>query len=70
MKALELRELTDEELAVKLEDMKRDFLNFRFAQTTQQLEKPHELRKIRRNIARLNTIVSERKNAKDVQPSS
>ncbi|GMT41630.1 MAG: hypothetical protein IEMM0002_0041 [bacterium] len=65
MKAAELRELTDEEIKVKLEEMRKDNLNIRFQMTTQQAENPARVRFLKRDIARLLTIVNERKNAKD-----
>jgi len=70
VKAAEVRDLTSEELVVKLEELKKDYLNLRFAQRTQQLEKPHELGRVRKTIARINTIVSEREKANDGKSSS
>ncbi len=67
MKAAEIRELTDEELALKLEELRREHLNLRFQKTTQQLEKPHLIRNVRRDIARIYSISSERRRAKNVK---
>ena len=67
MKAAELRELTDEELVVKLEELRGAASKLRFQKTTQQLEKPHLLRSVRRDIARIHMIVSDRRKAKNVE---
>jgi len=69
MKAAEFRELTDEEIGVKLEEQRREYFNLRFQATTQQLENPSRLKFVRREIARVLTIVNERKKAKDVARS-
>lgn len=65
MKTAELRELTDDEIGVKLEEQRREYLNMRFQLTTQQLENPSGIKFVRREIARILTIVNERKKAKD-----
>lgn len=63
MKALEIRELTDEELAQQMLDTKKELFNLRLQQSTGQLEKASRIRDLRRDVARLNTAVTER-NAK------
>ncbi len=65
MKAAELRELTDEELNLKLEELRRENLNNRFQLTTQQLEKTAKVRFVKRDIARIKTIMSQRRKVKD-----
>ena len=69
MKAAELRELTDEELNLKLEELRKENLNNRFQLTTQQLESSAKIRFVRRDIARILTTMTQRKQAKDVQQS-
>ena len=69
MKAAELRELTDEELSVKLEELRKENMNNRFQLTTQQLESSAKVRFVRRDIARILTTMTQRKQAKDVQQS-
>jgi large subunit ribosomal protein L29 len=64
MKASEIREMTDAERVAKLEDLRREYLNLRFAHATQQLESPAKLRNARRDIARLNTIMTDKKKVK------
>jgi large subunit ribosomal protein L29 len=66
MKAAELRELTAEELTLKLEELRRENLNNRFQLTTQQLESNAKVRSVRRDIARIMTVMNQRKQAKDV----
>ncbi|ADU52365.1 ribosomal protein L29 [Thermaerobacter marianensis DSM 12885] len=60
MKARELRELSDEELAKKLRDLKEELFNLRFQAATGQLDNPMRLRQVRRDIARVQTIQRER----------
>lgn len=65
MKSAELRELTDEELNLKLEELKRENLNNRFQLTTQQLENTSKVKSVRHDIARIETIKSQRRENKD-----
>lgn len=61
MKAAELREKSAEELQnILLEELRSQF-NLRMRKGTGQLDKPSEIKKTRRNIARLNTIINEKK---------
>jgi large subunit ribosomal protein L29 len=60
LKANQLRELSDEDLAVRLRDTRRELFNLRFQHATGQLDDPHRLSMTRREIARLLTIVQER----------
>jgi len=61
MKAAELREKTTEELqGILLEELRAQF-NLRMRKGTGQLDKPSEMKKTRRNIARLNTLINEKK---------
>jgi large subunit ribosomal protein L29 len=56
MKAKELRERSDEELAKQLTDLQEELFNLRFQQSTGQLENPIRLRELRRDIARVKTV--------------
>ena len=47
-------------------DLKKSLLNFRFQKTTGQLEKTSEIRKVRKNIARLKTRINNQKGGTDV----
>jgi len=60
MKARELRELSDEELAKKLRELKEELFNLRFQAATGQLDNPMRIRQVRREIARVQTIQRER----------
>ena len=61
MKATELREKTAEEpQTILLEELRAQF-NLRMRKGTGQLDKPSEMKKTRRNIARLNTLINEKK---------
>lgn len=60
MKPREIRQLSDEELRKELEDSYRELLNLRFRLATKQLSNTSQLRASKRNVARLNTILSER----------
>ncbi|GJM06203.1 MAG: 50S ribosomal protein L29 [marine bacterium B5-7] len=63
MKAAELREKTAEELqTILLEELRAQF-NLRMRKGTGQLDKPSEMKKTRRNIARLHTLINEKKTA-------
>ncbi|HKM39326.1 MAG TPA: 50S ribosomal protein L29 [bacterium] len=64
MKAKELRELTDVELEEKLSHFKEELFNLRFQLATRQLENPMRLREVRKSIARIKTVLHERKLAK------
>ena len=61
MKAKEIRELTDAEAQAKLRDLRQELFNLRLQQQTARLERPSRLREVRRDIARCETILRERK---------
>ncbi len=56
----ELRELTDEELTEKLRESKEELFNLRFQMATGQLDNNRRLRTVRRQIARIYTVLNER----------
>ncbi len=60
MKATEVRNLSDEELVQKEQDLKEEMFNLRFQFFTGQLENTTRLTQIRRDIARVMTIRHER----------
>ncbi len=60
MKARQLRELSDEELAARIRDTRKELFNLRFQHATGQLDNPHRLTIARREIARLLTLRTER----------
>jgi large subunit ribosomal protein L29 len=59
----DLRVRTDDELAGQLSDLKREQFNLRFQAATNQLEKPSRVREVRRSIARIKTLQTQRSNA-------
>lgn len=60
MKVDQLRAQTDEELKSKLLELHREQFNFRMQRATGQLSKPDQLTKLRRDIARVHTVLGER----------
>ena len=60
MKAKELRELSTEELEQKLAELKEELFNLRFQLATGQLENPMRVRAVRKDIARVKTLITER----------
>ena len=66
--ATELRELADDELVLKLKEAKEELFNLRFQMATGQLENNRRLRVVRRDIARIYTIMRERELGLTVSP--
>ena len=58
--AAELRELTDEELVLRLREAKEELFNLRFQMATGQLDNNQRLRTVRHDIARVYTVMRER----------
>jgi large subunit ribosomal protein L29 len=67
MKANELRELSLEELEHRLSDMTQELFNLRFQHATDQLENSMKLGQTKRDIARIQTILRERKTASNAE---
>ena len=59
MKAKEIRELSVEELEVKLTELTKDLFNLRLQNATNQLDNPTRIAEVKRYIARVNTILRE-----------
>jgi large subunit ribosomal protein L29 len=59
MKMSEIKELPANELAAKSRDLRQEIFNLRLQQASSQLEKPAQLRVLRRDIARLETRLSQ-----------
>ena len=57
----DLRSLTVDELESKLLELKKEQFNLRIQQSTGQLQNTANVRKIRREIAKINTLLTERK---------
>jgi len=62
MKINEIKELTTEELNTKINDAKAELFNLRFQQATGNLEKPSRIGDLRKQVARMKTILRERNN--------
>ena len=60
MKPQDIRELTDDEIQERLAELKEEQFRLRFRQATMELENPKLITEIRRDIARMNTILRER----------
>lgn len=58
--ATELRSLTEVELNQKLQEAYQELLNLRFQKATKQLDNTARIRVVRRDIARIKTIIRER----------
>lgn len=59
MKASEIRELTAEELNSKLADLKAELFNLRFQLAINQLDNPMRISAVKKDIARVKTIIRE-----------
>ena len=64
MELKKMREMTDIELAAELEKMKKELFNLRFQHVTGQLENPVKMREVKRNIARVKTMIREKEREK------
>jgi len=60
MKASELREKSSEDLTVALRESLREQFNLRMQKATNQLSDSSQLKKVRRNIARIQTVITEK----------
>ncbi len=60
MKAMEIRELGDQDLDAKLLDLSETLFNLRFQHKAGQLENPNRMKQVKRDIARLKTIKRQR----------
>ncbi len=60
MKARNIHEMTSEELTKKLAELKDELFNLRFRHATGQLENPNVLNGIKKDIARVKTVLRER----------
>jgi len=59
MKAKEIRDMSRDEMMTKLEELKKDLFNLRFQHATNQLDNPIKIVAVKRDIARINTIIRE-----------
>ena len=66
MKANNIRELTNAELTAKLADLKKELFNLRLSHATGQLNNPLALNNVKKDIARVKTVLREREQAANV----
>jgi large subunit ribosomal protein L29 len=66
MTAKEIRDLSSDEIGTKLNETRDQLLHLRLRKQTGQVEKTHELRNLRKTIARLNTVLTQKHSAKTV----
>lgn len=59
MKPVEIRKMSADEMQAKLTDTRHEYMNLRFQQVTGQLTDTSRLRQLRRDIARMETILTE-----------
>ena len=67
--AAELRELTNEELVLRVREAKEELFNLRFQMATGQLDNNRRLRTVRHDIARIYTVMRERELGLSVAPT-
>jgi large subunit ribosomal protein L29 len=60
VKPNEIREMSVEDLRAKIDELTRERFNLRFRSATESIENPMRFRSLRRDIARLQTILRER----------
>lgn len=60
MKANELRNMSSDELSAKLKDLKSELFNLRFQHAINQLDNPHRIADVKKDIARVMTIIREK----------
>ena len=60
MKITDLRELTNDEISQKLHDSKEELFNLRFQQSMNRLENGNKLKDVKKDIARMKTLLTER----------
>ena len=65
MKASELRESSIDELQAKLKDLKEELFNLRFQLAINQLENPARIKVVKKDIARVSTVIREYQLAED-----
>ena len=69
MKASEIRDWDDVEIRARLEELREERFRLRFRMGTMQLENPKMVQHIRRDVARLNTILRERELSETLETS-
>lgn len=60
IKMTEIRKLTTQELNKKLEENKKELFNLKFSASAGTLEKPHRIKELRHEVAKIKTVIRER----------
>ena len=60
MKIAEIRELTTEELQLKVTELKKELFNLRFSLATNNLENPMKISAVKKDIAKIMTVIREK----------
>ena len=60
MKTIDIRKMSVEELNKKLKDLKEELFNLRFQNAINQLDNPHKIADVKKDIARVKTILNEK----------
>lgn len=60
MKVTELRDMTADQLQAKLKELKSEFFNLRFQHAINQLDNPHKISDVKKDIARVMTVLQEK----------
>jgi large subunit ribosomal protein L29 len=69
MKAFEIRSMSDDEIQAKLEEVYEELFNLRFQYAIGQAKDANQMRMLKRDVARMKTILNERKLAAEVEVS-
>ena len=63
MKIQEIRDLSTQEIEDRIKDLKEELFNLRFQQATGQLENTARMKDVKKTIARIKTVITERETA-------
>ena len=67
MKINDIRNLSDEDIRKQIESAKEELFNLRFSQATGNLEKPSRINELRKQVARMKTVLRERELSKEAK---
>jgi len=70
MKTKEIRDLSPDDLRARKHELREESFHLRIQQQSGQLEKPSTLRQIRREIARIETVLTEKNKAAAAKPAA
>ena len=65
MKAEKIREMSDDELEKKQDDLSEELFRMRLQKATAQLDRPAKIREVRTDLARVKTVLNERRRSQD-----